>query len=483
MNCRVIRNVLYSRSMLARREFFAATLALGATLGWRRRSLAQPRPGFIVDAHCHVFNVLDLPVAGFIEAYALGSLHLPVPGFLRSLVQDFEKTLIAATKASAADHAGAVAKAHAVFEDLSKAIPADVTWAKALTNAIDVATKSQVQIATQVSGMYPDVDLFLPCLVDFDGWTPVGSAPPPNDLATRVKDHESVALAFMAGTKGKARFHPFVSFNPRTTGALAVVQKAINEQGFVGVKLYPPCGFSASGNASLASLADGKDIDERLEELFTFCEKNAVPVLAHTSASNEFHRGGEFRASPLTWEDTLERHPKLRLNLGHFGQDRGLVDGCPNVECLVWSMEIASLMQRYDYVYTDIADSALGYDPAYEARYLPLLNQIFAKYPKAPKRILYGSDWWMNELEPDPANYFRTVKQSVEKNQSSVAGDIMGAAALRYLGFREDDGKVNDCNPNWRRLMAYYKAHNAAVPAWLAGPKDTTPSFCVTNGA
>lgn len=454
-------------------------MTASVTLGLRQRFVAADTVPFVVDAHCHIFNALDFPIAGFIEAYAAGALHLPVLGFMRTLIGDFEAALIRVAKAaSAADHAGAKAAARAAFKKLAQVLPSDLEWAKEFENAIDTATMTHQQIAESVAKMYGSVDLFLACLVDFDGWTPEGTRPPENGLDERIAQHEAVALGFMKGT-AKARFHPFVSFNPRRDGALDKVKDAIENHGFVGVKLYPPCGFSASGNAALASLPDGATLDQRLADLFRYCESEAVPVLAHAGPANAFRRGAEFRASPLSWEDTLERFPYLRLNLGHFGHDRGLVEGCPNVECLVWAMEIASLMDRYDNVYADISDSALGYDPDYQKRYLPMLNDVFARYGKTKGRVLYGSDWWMNEFEGSPERYYDNVRDIFQAHFPERLDDFMGGNALRFLGFRKQDGTVNDCNPNWQRLVKYYKKSGCKKPGWLGEDKDDVPLLCL----
>lgn len=91
-----------------------------------------------------------------------------------------------------------------------------------------------------------------------------------------------------------------------------------------------------------------------------------------------------------------------------------------------------------------------------------------------------GDDWWMNELEPNPQRYHDMIRTSLTKRLPDRVNDIMGDSALRFLGFRKDDGTVNDCNPNWRRLATYYKNNNCHPPEWLAGE---LPSFCITNGA
>jgi predicted TIM-barrel fold metal-dependent hydrolase len=481
--------------MFTRRTFVNGALASAAGFGAIRSPRAQsaatpqaPKPRTTVDVHCHAFNVLDLPVGGFIEAYAIGSLHIPMLGFLRVLIGDLETALVKATLGNAGTHAAQIALARKALDAIDKSLPEGLKKGREIAHMVEIATMTRQKIAETVAGKYPEVELFVPSLVDFDGWTPEGSKPPTDDLDKRIAEHENVALAFMSGEHGAARFHPFVSFNPRRKAAIEKVQDAIEKRGFIGVKLYPPCGFSAGQNTGIASLPDGDEIDARLEELFAYCEDKQVPILAHTNASNAFRRGSEFRASPVTWERTLAAHPKLRLDLGHFGHDHGVVEGCPNVECLVWSFEIGKLMRDYENVYADIGDSPLGYDPTYKERYLPLLKELTTKYQEAAKRIMYGSDWWMNEMEDNADNYYNAVKTSVYEGLPDIFNDVMGEAALRFLGFRNADGTVNRCNQNWKRLFAYYDAAKknpkrngmaeVQTPKWLADDVKSAPLVC-----
>jgi len=48
--------------------------------------------------------------------------------------------------------------------------------------------------------------------------------------------------------EGQGRIMPFYAVDPRPPDPVESVKKAIESQGFVGVKLYPPMGYKPIGN-------------------------------------------------------------------------------------------------------------------------------------------------------------------------------------------------------------------------------------------
>lgn len=76
---------------------------------------------------------------------------------------------------------------------------------------------------------------------------------------------------------------PLVPFEPRRPDALDYVKKALNEQGFVGVKLYSRCGWMPLHNREIYGDKLGAKLDARLEKLFDYLVDNDIPVLNHTS--------------------------------------------------------------------------------------------------------------------------------------------------------------------------------------------------------
>lgn len=90
--------------------------------------------------------------------------------------------------------------------------------------------------------------------LDYDYWLTSGESTP-TTISSQVDVMETVSIV----TGG--RVHAFVPFDPlrqvafklrlTSTDSFTLVKKAIEERGSVGVKLYPPMGFPAYGNAEL----------------------------------------------------------------------------------------------------------------------------------------------------------------------------------------------------------------------------------------
>lgn len=108
-----------------------------------------------------------------------------------------------------------------------------------------------------------------------------------------------------AAKQNPGRLLTFVGFDPRRKKCNDFVKWAIEELGFAGVKLYSRCGYSLSENKRIyhEHIADRCGLDARLEDLFTYCEKNDIPILNHHTAEGW----------PPTWGLVLPR--------GYYRQD------------------------------------------------------------------------------------------------------------------------------------------------------------------
>jgi len=119
---------------------------------------------------------------------------------------------------------------------------------------------------------------------------------------------------------------------PGEEDPLSQIARAVQAGEVVGVKLYPPMGFQATGNADFPAKSfprllrekygekSGMVLDRELQRLFVFCRDNDVPIMAHCGDSNYPTDGYGQRAAPSPWLSLLDTgFGRLRLNLGHFG--------------------------------------------------------------------------------------------------------------------------------------------------------------------
>lgn len=190
----------------------------------------------------------------------------------------------------------------------------------------------------------------------------------------------------------------FAAVDPRQERVVEKTIALIEEDGFRGIKLYPPVGYDPG--------------DRRLEPLYAYAEERQVPVMAHCSRYGVYFRG---RRHPVTGErlpllrrpavvaeladphrflPVLEAHPRLKLCLAHFGGqgewDKYLDDGDGERS---WLAKIRDMITagRYENLYTDVSYTVFAAE-----RYVHLLNELLDD-PRLRSRVLYGSDFYVVE--------------------------------------------------------------------------------------
>ena len=461
----------------------------------------------VVDVHCHTFNADDLPVRGFIEhVVGHGSelaglvarlLDLFVQGFAPGYAEDmarlnrllglpgdvveeavaqadvleprsaaeFDLDVTTDLRRLSQSHPGLVERLEA---NLADGVAAEMVTAQnaegdviALTGKawrvirwVKLFARSRVGLVADLANDYGgELDLAIPLLVD------LGSA-----LGDRAKTSmreqmvlfEKLSRASMLDVLPGARnlrLHPFVAFDPlaelaaRRAGAIGtpldLVRTAVEEYGFVGVKVYPPMGWQPTGNPSA-------ELNVILRDFAELCSSLDVPVTAHGANSMQAN-GGQGAGSPEQWIALLDLHPSLRLDLGHFG-------GGPGDP---WPREIAAAMADHPTLYADVGNHGAGTgDSDALPAYLAMLDSLLGTSDVVGERLMYGSDWYMIAIQPDHRDVLRRYRKW--SKERALAG-FMGANALRFLGF--DD----PANQNNARLRRRYAKFGAVAPAWLEG--------------
>ena len=271
-----------------------------------------------IDVHCHLLNHDDANGSAFIVRRFFpdnAALDLLGGGILRTVVNvaDFstdeietEIRLLRAFREQKDVRTGKKKKEFEAVEfcgmansRVSGLVRADTT-AKQLRpgdgRLLGLAS-NRLRNAAMMMSFWPEVDIFMPLMIDFrEGQDRPGTTTPNR----RAKFYRELNLT----TQG--RFLPLISYNPRRQvedGAieglrsLDLVKRAIEEWGFIGVKLHPTSGFNPTENAKngcpnsplqidqqlsgLQSLA----IDRAMEALYRTCEALDVPILTHGSDS------------------------------------------------------------------------------------------------------------------------------------------------------------------------------------------------------
>lgn len=558
---------------------------------------------FIVDAHAHLFNALDLPIAGFARSLGISHgvpavvvdnptivhlladlecvLYQSTPGFqgasvtrrgtcerkfdpavAQQIVKALQDVLSpavdpcssqavlarisdSAARAQAAGLAEGVCALSAIERSLKAggfAIPKTIRSLLAIAvNAFATTTNERKALALELAAYTPSVDVFVDALVDFDFWTErsvlhdirncdkmnaIDAGYAHLSISDQIEAHHRLMVDSLKGAiKANGRAFPqyvlpLVGYNPlrdvvaahcptdregkARESSMALVQRAIEQRGFVGVKLYPPTGFLPTGNADLpeAGLL-GQELDDALDRFFQYCEANEVPILAHANDSNGFGTDFGWRAGPWAWRRVLEKHPNLRISFGHFGELTGAADPDHRIDCLSWSDGFAQLMSIHDNVYADISFSPGATDDeacsatakcpgaasegcAARCQTEALLASLMQKtmffssnvsLNKVADRLLYGSDWWMTELSGPGkfAGYFERMKGMIDDvarlaskdKDATFSNAVLGTNALGYLGLDDSTHK------GFQRLRSFICS--AAMQAQQVPPPTFLP--------
>ncbi|QDX26450.1 amidohydrolase family protein [Sphingomonas suaedae] len=331
------------------------------------------------------------------------------------------------------------------------------------------------------AGQREQPTLILNHLVDYDAWLGV----PPRRGSAHV---EQVAVAHaLAGkyrTGGRRRpgveIVTFAGFCPlkHALEAKAGLPRALDamlalgRDKVAGFKLYPPMGFRPSGNkelrndafdprsryraahfrrwrAALAGQGGGKEIgsaiDAALEEFYTTCAKQGIPVMAH--AGPGMQAGPDFgqRANPHFWIDVAERH-RLRISLGHLVNSAedfvcALRAGGDPPKC-VWALHAGrTLLDPTNSalkatVYGDLAFMPeLIESPALAVEFFKGLHAVFGVKDPALTRITYGSDYIMLGTMKDYDEHLSVMRAAMAKAEytSEQVENILVNNARRFL--------------------------------------------------
>jgi predicted TIM-barrel fold metal-dependent hydrolase len=448
----------------------------------------------VVDIHCHTFNADDLPVQGFIthvvgrdrakllralawalekvtqgmasgreEIKALDRLIQAGPGHFEA---DEEPALDQADAEAGELLAELQAEDPVLVEDAGEEAAQDLPTvdAEGEESLFDRAEelrrylkwvalfgKGRLALTRALLELYPDVQLFTPLLVDFQG---LGSTPR-TSTTQQLELQERISRLGILGHFGGRQVLPFVGFDPRWPQAVPTVQKAVESCGCVGVKMYPPMGFLPLGNTDAQpermSPALAAEVDGRLRDLYDWCVENDVPITAHSNATNFARDTYRENSAPWHWAGVLDGWPGLHLNLGHMGW-KG--DG--------WPDQIAEMMDGPNGtgLYGDIGNHDLDGLQSTIDRLAALFSE--SKTARLGERLMFGTDWFMVASHHEFESFFSTVRTAYAARFPQSLDRFMGGAAISFLGFDDPD------NANTRRVRARFGSLGMTPPTWLA---------------
>lgn len=299
-------------------------------------------------------------------------------------------------------------------------------------------------------------------LVDYDRW--LNDSPSPQSsfekqfrLWSRVRDRyrKNVDLRTFAG------FCPLKQAHDRRSGRrhshLDQIKEAYERGDIAGVKLYPPMGFRALGNAQRTWPAEfqardgvrdrivrdwesapnpasapehlGHALDDALRELYLWAG-GQIPILAHAGPSNAPAHRFEENANPEHWLAATREFPDLRLTLGHFVSNavtfiRDMETGRSSS---LWALGATRELIRdrggrqsnvfVDISYTEELLTVEAQANDYATRFFRELKRYcLGDGGDGPdpdmSQIVFGSDWIMLGMEPRHKQYLEIMRDGM----------------------------------------------------------------------
>ena len=424
-----------------------------------------------VDIHCHTFNAGDLPLKGYVRnvlrrpglAEQTDRLLGLTPTYTSDvenaarLLQHYEPAALSGLAVAALpqphdayDQKEWLEQLESIDPSLTAAVLAESPEIEGAGDAAYFAwliTRSRLRIARKLLKTYRSVALFTPSLVDLEIGVDDQAR---TSLRDQIDVHEKVSRLSLLGAlvpRSEALILPFIGFEPRRR-QLGLLQDAVENHGFVGVKVYPPMGWKPIGNDPTT--------DRTLNAFYEWCEDQHVPILAHANRSMGSNNTYEHFSSPENWSKVLDSYPSLRLDLGHFGgmQTAHQEDS--------WARGFLELLEREN-VYADVGNHPIA-DSSHANAYL---NRFLLTLPNTDlatlgRKLMLGSDWMMLVLQDDDPHFRRTYVSLLEQAFSEQqVSEIRGANALRFLGLGETPSLSRV------RLQTRYDSLALNAPGWL----------------
>ena len=264
----------------------------------------------------------------------------------------------------------------------------------------------------------PDIKTIAACdaLVDFDNW--VGDC----ELAYSLMRDQVLLHQRLARVTDNYVF-PVVAYNPWSAikdeyRYLDLIEDAIKHRGFKGVKLYPTIGYFPTDNNEPGRYPldkkhpDLKKLDESLHKLYEITKSYDVPVMAHGNHSMGRDDAHKMMGGPDAWGRLFKKpgYDQFKTNIGHFGGTR------PDEHGHAWSEVIVELMKKNRNLYADVSYWEELMKPDYAPNLIALMNKDLGAGQKASQRIMFGTDWFMLNMEPDWKQYSKSIYANLRQH-------------------------------------------------------------------
>ena len=361
-----------------------------------------------VDAHCHLFNIVDVPLYEAIQ----GNIEM---GTIKKLLAAL------AVGSGTIDPSSLVKDQRNFIRFFERDIAANIKWLKAQLS-VAVAGTNKASDILKAYGYSKKRIVITPLILDFEEnlkLTEIGSdvscklqfkrlveainaAASSEPTNVEIYPFAGFALNKLDGPNGPQKLEDFkMWWNENGLDATARYQgrdKPLSANGkAIGIKLYPPLGFNPYPTEAANR--------NRYLGFFHWCAENDIPITVHCQESSFSTTGDSStissRTHPINWLKLLKENPglsELRINFGHFGGSAQLckmMTGGDAGNSKNWTSIICQILCTYPNAYADI--SAFGLQEPETCKSLSILlgiadNSPLANYQALRNKVIWGSD-------------------------------------------------------------------------------------------
>ena len=252
------------------------------------------------------------------------------------------------------------------------------------SNTNNCLAKNQALIFKRLRDYYPENTKFVVLPMDMKF---MGKGEVKEDVTAQLDELYNLANS---NEIFKDRLIPFIPADPRRKGVFELVKYYVEEKNFRGIKIYPPLGYFPQ--------------DSVLMNIYEYAEEKNIPVMAHCS-------GGPIRAKGLSYRQTasytkpdnyieiMEKYPKLRVCLAHFGGmdqwEQYLYNPRKREKSNNWLSKILDMMRsgKYPNLFADISYTIFRFEENVNILKVLLTDEHIRT------QVLFGSDYYMVETE------------------------------------------------------------------------------------
>ena len=428
----------------------------------------------VIDVHAHIFCARDIPLKGYLRSRNYEEKLQKF--FRRSLIPFMAKCI--RKKSEMNQKFFLKLRCKLMMKLVTLALGKNyIRWADTLSKDVENITVEFMETYKN-----DEIDLFIPLMIDYEYWFKSTRDTPMKDQIKLI--YEKIILPY------KGKIHPFVAFDPARElafrknlnnpdgylekhGSMNLVKDAIENKGFIGVKLYNSMGYKPFNNTSVDDkrrkialhkeryVFKGEEYDEVLAELYEYCVKHDVPITTHCGMYGvESYPDASFDfGKAIYWRQVLDqdRYKNLRLNLAHFGwyTKEGYKGNT------TWVEDICKMLNEYEHLYTDISCHRVVIKK-YIKKFKSDYKLMYDDYPVIKKRLLFGTDWHVLKRV---SNFKDFKKKYIEVLKDSCLDDsgiknFLGGNAQNFLGLVKG-GK------NFNKLEKFYTDENIDPPEWF----------------